>query len=191
VNTSEEWDLIALCLSGRTAAFEPLVRRHEGPARLIAEGMLGDPDDAADVVQDAFVKAYRALRQLKTGSAFGPWFRTIVRNQCRDHLRSSPAGRRVSWEADALGREGASESDGSGAIERSEISRAVHAALAKLSPEQREVLVLKEMEGLSYAAIAEETGVPAGTVASRIHHARAALRRIVFEAGNPLEGVDG
>ncbi|MFW6079468.1 MAG: RNA polymerase sigma factor, partial [Gemmatimonadota bacterium] len=75
-----ERDLVARCRRGSTAAFEPLVREYEPPALAIARGMLGDADEAADAVQDAFVRAYRSLGRLREGSRFGPWFRTILRN---------------------------------------------------------------------------------------------------------------
>ena len=75
-------------------------------------------------------------------------------------------------------------------VERAELSEAVRASLARLSLEHREVLVMKEMEGLSYAEIAEVTGIPAGTVASRLYHARNALRKVLLAGGISLEGVD-
>jgi RNA polymerase sigma factor (sigma-70 family) len=106
VDRRTEWDLISRCRRGSTAAFEPLVRAHEARALAVAEGMLGDVDDAADAVQEAFVKAYRSLRRLREGSTFGPWFRTILRNHCRDRLRSSGGRTHVAWDERVAGDAG-------------------------------------------------------------------------------------
>jgi RNA polymerase sigma factor (sigma-70 family) len=190
VDRRTEWDLILRCRRGSTAAFEPLVRAHEARALAVAEGMLGDADDAADAVQEAFVKAYRSLRRLREGSTFGPWFRTIVRNHCRDRLRAAGGRSQVAWEEGAAEEAGREAPSAAAALERAELSEAVRGALARISPEHREILVLKEMEGMSYAEIARETGVPAGTVASRLHHARLALRKVLVAGGISLEGVD-
>jgi RNA polymerase sigma factor (sigma-70 family) len=188
VTSRTEWDLISLCRAGNSAAFEPLVREHEGRALSLATGLLGDADDAADAVQEAFVKAYRSLGRLREGSAFGPWFRTIVLNGCRDRLRSAAARRRVDWREAEIGDEGRIAAAGSSDIERAELVTTVQNALARLSMEHREILVLKEIEGMSYAEIARETGISPGTVASRLHHARAALRQIVLDEGSIREG---
>src|SRR5687767_9312125 len=96
-----EWDLVSRCLAGSTGAFEPLVKRHEGPALVVARSLLGDPDEAADAVQDAFVRAYHTLGRLRPGSAFGPWFRAILRNLCLDRLRS-PRRRGQSLDEDVV-----------------------------------------------------------------------------------------
>jgi RNA polymerase sigma-70 factor, ECF subfamily len=187
VDTQNEWDLIRRCRSGSAGAFEPLVRAHEGPALAVAYGFLGDADEAADAVQDAFVKAYASLGRLREGSAFGPWFRSILRNLCLDRIRAPRSRRRagideldgLSW-TDALG---------SAAIERGEVEQAVRDALAALSEDHRAVLVLKEIEGLGYDEIARSLEIPAGTVASRLFHARAALRKVLLARGVTLEDV--
>lgn len=188
MSTYDETDLIRRCRAGETAAFEPLVRRHEGPALAVATGMLGDADDAADLVQEAFIRAYRTLGRLREGSAFGPWFRTILRNLCLDRLRS-PRRRDASWTPEGVDRYRWSTPTGTERIERTELADAVQAALAELSPRHREILVLKEMEGLDYAGIAEALGTAPGTVASRLYHARAALKKVLTAHGVSLEDV--
>jgi RNA polymerase sigma-70 factor, ECF subfamily len=185
VDTESEWKLILSCRAGSAAAFEPLVRRYEGRALLVARGLLGDGDEAADAVQDAFVRAYRGLHRLREGSGFGPWFNVLLRNHCLDLLRSPRRGS-TGWTAERLDAEAWSEPTGTSAMEREQLSSAVHRALSAISPEHRQVLVLKEMEGLSYAEIAEATGVAAGTVASRLHHARAALKKVLVSRGISL-----
>ena len=183
-----EWDLVARCLAGSTAAFEPLVRRHEGRALVVARSLLGDPDDAADAVQDAFVRAYRTLERLRPGSQFGPWFRAILRNLCLDRLRS-PRRRGQSLDDTVVDARVWDEPDAPEAAERSELAALVDAALVELSPEHREVLVLKEMEGLDYREISQLLGVPKGTVGSRLFHARAALQKVLLTQGVTLEDV--
>ena len=68
MTNESEWELVSRCLAGNPSAFEPLVRRHEGPALAVARGLLGDADEAADAVQDAFVRAYHTLSRLRPGS---------------------------------------------------------------------------------------------------------------------------
>src|SRR5690606_2812242 len=123
---------------------------------------------------------------LREGSAFGPWFMAIVRNHCLDRLRS-PSRRRTGWDAAALDRERWSEPTAPAQLEREAAAAAVRDALRALSPEHRAVLVLKELEGLSYAQIAEALGIQPGTVASRLHHARAALRKVLNDRGISVE----
>lgn len=188
MDTNAEWELIRKCRDGGTDAFEPLVRRYEGRALSFAHTLLGDADEAADAVQEAFVKAYRSLGRLREGSAFGPWFRSILRNHCLDRLRS-PRRRQAPWREETVDRTVWSAPVGAGRLEREELAEAVRDALSTLSDEHRQVLVLKEMEGMSYAGIAEATGIPAGTVGSRIHHARAALRKVLTARGITLEEV--
>jgi RNA polymerase sigma-70 factor, ECF subfamily len=182
VDDVEEHELIRRCRRKEAAAFEPLVLAHQDQALRIATALLGDADDAADAVQDAFVKAYRSMKRLRDGSAFGPWFRTILRNGCRDMLRS-PVRRRVAITEE---RVGSTSMDG---VERADLAGAVRKALRSLSPEHREILVMKEIEGLSYAEIVEATGIPEGTVASRLYHARQALKRILIQRGITMEEV--
>lgn len=187
--SATEWDLIARCRAGSTTAFEPLVRAHERAALGFAAALLGDEDEGADAVQDAFVQAYRSLGTLRDGSPFGPWFRTILRRLCLDRLRSPRLRARRRLDASSLDRRAWSEAAGVALTERAELTRIVSVALEQLPPEQRSVLVLKEIEGLGYAAIAEALGIPIGTVGSRLHHARAELRRVLTETGITMEDV--
>jgi RNA polymerase sigma-70 factor, ECF subfamily len=190
VNTTiAEWELIRRCREGASSAFEPLVRAHEGPALGYAVAMLGDRDEAADALQDAFVQAWRGLGRLRPGSPFGPWFRTIVRNVCLDRLRSPRLSRRTSLDATTLDRRTWAEPDGDRASRTTDVAGHLSAALAELPEEQRVTLLLREVEGLSYAEIAAMVGVPAGTVASRLNHARAALRQTLTTRGIGLEDL--
>lgn len=176
---SLERELVRKCREGASRFYEPLVRAYEEPALRVAAGMLGgDRDRARDAVQDAFVRAWEGLDGYDPDRPFAPWFFGILRNRCRDLARSEGArsererrAGRESISADGLGR------DGRRREERREARRRVWNALERISGEHREVLVLRELEGLSYAEIAEILDVPEGTVASRLYHARDALRQ--------------
>ena len=183
MSNESDWTLIRQCRRGRPEAFEPLVLRYQGEALAIAEALLLDPDDAADAVQDAFVRAYRGLARLSEDSPFGPWFRSILRNRCLDRLRSVAHRRRGSLTEDAVAKHAWVEPVGTEQIEREQLAALVHSALRTLSAAHREVLVLKELEGLGYADIARALAIPEGTVASRVYHARAALRRALHDQG--------
>jgi RNA polymerase sigma-70 factor, ECF subfamily len=185
--TSAEWDLIRRCRAGATSAFEPLVRAHEGPALGYAAAMLGDADEAADALQDAFVLAYRRLDTMRAGSPFGPWFRTIVRNVCLDRLRSPRLSRRVSLDATSLDGAVRVEATATRSAEIAGLSKHMAAALEELPDDHRVVLLLREVEGLSYAEIAAMLNVPSGTVASRLNHARAGLRIRLTARGIGME----
>ncbi|HSJ24861.1 MAG TPA: RNA polymerase sigma factor [Longimicrobiales bacterium] len=178
-----EWELIQRCREGKTSAFEPLVRAHEGPALGYAAAMLGDADEAADALQDAFVQAYRGLARLRPNSPFGPWFRTIVRNTCLDRLRSPRLRQRTALTAAALDERTWTEPTAVRSTESMGLTKHLAAALAELPDEQRVTILLREVEGLSYAEIATTLGVPSGTVASRLNHARAALRERLVARG--------
>lgn len=178
-----EWDLIQKCKRGSTKSFEPLVLRYEGQAMAIAESLLLDRDDAADAVQDAFVRAFRGLGRLAEGSSFGPWFRQIVRNLCLDRLRSPAHRSRVDLADEAVDRVTWSEPVRERGLEQQQLAVVVKDALATLSKDHREILVMKEMEGLRYDEIAQALNLSPGTVASRLHHARAAMKRALATRG--------
>jgi RNA polymerase sigma-70 factor (ECF subfamily) len=157
-----------------------LVRSHQNSALALANGLLMDQDEAADAVQDAFVRAFNGLNRLAEGSAFGPWFRTIVRNLCLDRLRARSRQEPLTEQIDA------SEwvaPVGTDRLEQRQLADGVWQALRRLSAPHREVLVLKEMEGMSYTDIARTLAISEGTVASRIFHARAALKKELLGSG--------
>jgi RNA polymerase sigma-70 factor (ECF subfamily) len=190
MDIESEWALIRQCQRGRYAAFEPLVLKYQGEALAVAEALL-DPDDAADAVQDAFVRAFRNVRSLTSGSGFGPWFRTILRNRCLDRLRSVAHRGRETITEDRVAAHAWIDPVGTEHLERDQLASVVHRALHTLSAAHREVLVLKEMDGLGYAEIASALRIPEGTVASRVYHARAALRRALSDLGVTAKEAEG
>lgn len=154
---------IQRCRNGDTNAFRHLVERYQNQAVGHAAALLGNAADAQDAAQDAFIDAYRALGQFDAGRRFYPWFYTLLRNRCLKAFR----GRR----SDTSSFDGFEI-----AAPGSEEAGAVRAALAELSPEHREIITLRHLDGLSYGELAERLGIPRGTVMSRLFHARARLR---------------
>jgi len=175
--------LIAQCLDGNTVAFGELVRRYQDRLYNTVYRLIGNAEDAADVVQDAFLNAYQSLDGFKGDSQFFTWLYRIAVNTAISQKRKQ----RVLLSIDA-GRNGAttvqpldeSEYGRPGhALERAEQDRRVHRALQQLSAEHRAVLILKDMEGQKYEEMADVLGVPIGTIRSRLHRARAELRELL------------
>ena len=173
--------------AGDAGAFDDLVRRHQTRVFRLSRRLLGDADAALDAAQEAFVKAWRALPRFKGEARFSTWLTRITINQCRNELRKRGTvkhTRPLSLDDNVPGTD-VRRSDslqGSGPepwaeARGQEVSDAFHEALATLDPEAREILVLKEVEALSYEDMAAVLDVPTGTIRSRLHRARAELRR--------------
>lgn len=178
-----ETELIRKVREGGREFFEPLVRAYEGEAHRVAVAILGDHDTAGDAVQEAFIKAYGALDRFELGRSFRPWFLQILRNQCRDMLRRRKAGFETQRMTPIMAERLPSSSDPERHQHREEARDLLWRALARISVDHREVLVLKEIEELNYGEIAEAVGIPEGTVASRLYHARRALKEALEEMG--------
>lgn len=179
-----ERELMRKCRAGEARFYEPVVRAYEGRALRVAAGMMGDREAARDAVQDAFIRAWQSLDGYDPERPFGPWFFRILRNRCRDLLRgrSSRRGREERSARRAPGY-GPDDPDGRRVQDRRDHRRLVWDALDRIDTKHREVLVLKELDGLSYEEIADVLEIPSGTVGSRLYHAREALRRQLEEAG--------
>jgi RNA polymerase sigma-70 factor (ECF subfamily) len=178
---ADDRQLIADCLRGRIEAFSVLVRRYQDRLFNAMVHYVNNAEDAQDVVQEAFISAYKALERFKGESQFFTWLYRIARNHATDLKRK----KRVTHSLEVHLHEDAQPVDGSeatrpeGAVERSEEEALVRRALDQLSPEHRQVLVLNLLEGLKYEEIAEALQVPIGTIRSRIHRAKAELREIL------------
>ena len=177
--------LITDCREGNTAAFGELVSRYQDRLFNTVVRLVDNAEDARDVVQEAFLHAYQSLHSFKGDSLFFTWLYRIAVNTAismkrkqRHVLRIAPTGE-GSGAIDPLDP---SESNRPGhAIEMAEEERQVHDALAKLSPEHRAVLVMKDMDGMKYEDMAEILGVPVGTIRSRLHRARLEMRDILLQ----------
>jgi RNA polymerase sigma-70 factor (ECF subfamily) len=173
-----ESDLAARVKRGDVQAFGALVERYKERAYMVALGLVGNPDDAMDLSQEAFVRAFRGMRTFREGREFYPWFYAILRNMCFNFLRSARVTRETSLEAAQEGGFDVPDprSDPAAAFERREIADIVFRELHRLEPVHREMLILRHYESLSYREMAEVLGCPVGTVMSRLYAARQALR---------------
>jgi RNA polymerase sigma-70 factor (ECF subfamily) len=176
----DDSELIAQSVRGDSAAFGELVRRYQDRLYNTVYRLLGNAEDAQDVVQDCFLSAYQSLPHFKGDSRFFTWLYRIAVNAAISLKRK----RRTVLRADIRGTHSSSvepfddseASQPSLALERAEDGERLQAALSQLTPEHRTVLVLKDIEGQKYEEIAEILQVPIGTVRSRLHRARLELR---------------
>jgi len=182
---SDEQELVRAAQGGDRDAFALLVERHQGMVYSLAFRMVGDREDAADLAQDAFLNAWRGLARFDSRSAFATWLYRLTSNVCIDFLRREKRRGGLSLTVDDQENREAELADERWSpqrlLELEETRGALQKALAALSPEHRQILLLREMEGLSYADIAQALGLEEGTVKSRIARARLALRDILRE----------
>lgn len=169
--------LIHRARQGDTEAFGALVTRYMRPAYFAALGLVGSREDALDLSQEAFARAFRARRLIDPARPFYPWYYTILRRLCFNWIRDRRAERTRLDEAapwlEALAE--ARAEDPAQVAMRRESHRRIARAMSALTELEREALVLKEFEGLKYREIAERLDVPLGTVMSRLYAARQRL----------------
>ena len=178
---TDEAILIERCRAGDLAAFEPLVEKYRQRVYRLAYNVLRDPDEAWDVAQDAFIRAFKALPSFRGDSAFYTWLFRIVMNVARDRARQHAARGRAfgtervdekDWDRVLVDQATSPDAHATQVEERDRIAR----ALATLSEPHRAIIMLSDLEGLSYREIAEVLNIPMGTVMSRLHNARRRLR---------------
>jgi RNA polymerase sigma-70 factor (ECF subfamily) len=172
-----------------------LVERHRERAWRLALRILRNEEAAKDAVQEAFVKAYTALDRFEGRSQFSTWLHRLVVNQCIDMRRKEHFDRRVDVEdANALERLAAGGDDApetpEPAVLRGELREQLTEAISELPDDARQTLLLREVDGLSYAEIAKSLGVPKGTVMSRLHYARRRVRERLIAMGVRAETAE-
>ena len=173
--TLSDVDLVELARLGDVGAFGQLVRRHDDRMRGLAYRLLADRHRMDDAVQEAYLKAFRALPRFKPGRDFGGWLYRITYNSCIDELRRRR--RHPVTEHDPT--DPISERPGPERVVSA--AETVRSALAALPVDQRVTVVLVDGEGFGHEEAARILGVAPGTVGSRLHRARAALRRVLGE----------
>jgi RNA polymerase sigma-70 factor, ECF subfamily len=171
--------LVVRCQVGDRQAFAELVAHCQPRLRAFVHKMLAEPHQVDDVAQDVWMDVFEDLPRLNDASAFMPWLYRIAHNRCFRVLRRQ---RQPTAQIDE--QEVAQPTDNDDDF-TAEDAAAVHAALGKLSPEHREVLLLRFLEDMSYEEIAGVVMCPVGTVRSRIHNAKLALRTILETARLP------
>jgi RNA polymerase sigma-70 factor (ECF subfamily) len=171
--------LVARCRTGDRGAFEALFERHQARVFRLAVHILRDREAARDAVQETFIRAHRGLERYSGEGSFGGWLSRIAANLAVDGLR-----RRQRDEMIAIGDDGRLVADVAAAApgpheaaEAAHLRGALERGLARLSPMQRIVLVMKEIEGLSCEEIAAALRCSVGTVMSRLHYARVKMQR--------------
>ena len=188
-NAISERQLIASAVNGSSEAFGELVLLYEKKIYSFALGMLSDPDDAFDVSQDTFLKAYRSLSSFKGESSFYTWLYAICRNCCYDYIKMR--NRRMKKNVSLSEYE--NDDDGSVLeipdtnsrpdviFEQKQARELILEAVASLPEKHREIIVLRDFDDLSYEQIAQVLGIGEGTVKSRLSRARARLQTLLAD----------
>ncbi|MCK5798286.1 MAG: sigma-70 family RNA polymerase sigma factor, partial [Deltaproteobacteria bacterium] len=189
--SADDNSLVLRCQAGDQRAFKELVSRYQRRVYGIAFGVVRNPEDAMDVAQEAFIKVHRYLDRFKGSSSFYTWLYRIVVNLAIDHLRRRRKAQMVDYDdarlhGDAGG--GPDEivpmslgADPDRALMRGELRAHLDAALDRLSANHRAVIMMREVEGLSYTEMAEAMSCSKGTIMSRLFHARRNLQGALLE----------
>jgi len=194
VTREDERSIIDRVLAGEAEAFEVLVRANQRKVYNLCFRMTGNQEDAEDLAQEAFIKAYQNLAGFKGESGFGPWLYRLASNVCIDHLRREK--RREKSSLTYLDEAGAAVEievaderfSPEATLDRRQVQEGIGRGLDTLTPEHRHILILREINGFSYDEIAEVLELSAGTVKSRISRARLVLRKFLLMEGNFPEG---
>lgn len=177
----EESSWVKRCQNGDKDAFEPLVRQNAGKIQRLVWGMLGERrEDADDIVQEIFLKAYIALPKFKGEARFSTWLYRIAVNHCRDHLKRSaplPVALAEDQLADTAAPEDAERERRRQRTQEERASATLQNLLSRLPEKHRRILVMRELEGMSYEEIGDVLQIRPGTVRSRLNRARAGLLR--------------
>jgi RNA polymerase sigma-70 factor, ECF subfamily len=184
----EDRELIESAQKGDKLAFRRLVERHQRRAFAIAMGLVRDENDARELVQEAFLRVHRGLSAFQGGSSFFTWLYRIITNLAIDLMRK-PGRRDVELDEERASDEESdfplvSRIDGADpldVIRRREIAARIQTALQALPDYHRGVILMREVEGMSYEEIAEAMGVSKGTIMSRLFHARQKLQRALAD----------
>ncbi len=168
--------LVVRCQAGDCAAFEELIALYQQPLHYFLSKMVGNRHAADDLLQEVWIEVFRGIAKLADPGAFPAWLYRIARHRALRELR-----KRQPPPASLEGLEVADDSDAEVDFSAADAER-VHAALDQLSPEHREVLLLRFIEDMSYEDIARVTGCRLGTVRSRIYYAKRALRHVIERA---------
>jgi len=179
---ADEADLVAKSRGGDTQAFDRLITLHRDRVYMIANHILRNNDDALDVAQETFLRAWKNLSRFDGSASLGSWLSRIATNASIDLIRRRQVRPQTEFESAPMSIDAASRTTPAqpakpgDSIDRTEIRERFARALGTLSPEHRAVVVLKEVEDLSYQEIADSVGCSIGTVMSRLFYARKKLQ---------------
>lgn len=185
-----EQELISMAKDGNHSAFEQLIRDNETRIYNLILRMVGNPEDAMDLSQETFLNAWKGLSSFHGDSAFSTWLYRLANNVCLDFLRSQKRRQDTIGSPLSLDGEDAPPPPADSApkpdeqLEHKERSLALHRALAELPEHHSQILILRELSGLSYQEISDVLKLDIGTVKSRLTRARLALKKVLLEDGN-------
>jgi len=165
----DDAEAVQQCLAGDRQAFRHLVHRYQARALAHARALVGDHAGAADAAQEAFLDAFRSLAKFDVACEFYPWFYVLLRNRCFKQ-RSRPGTRQESAPV--------TDSEAAGGPSREE-ALDLRRAISRLDPSDRELVLLKHVEGWTYEELSGRLGIPRGTVMSRLFYARRRLRSLI------------
>lgn len=180
--------LLARAANGDARAFRELVERHQRRAYSVAYGLVRNAEDAREVVQEAFIRVFRHRAEFAGQASFSTWLYRIVVNLSIDLLRKRSPGKGIEFDEN-VDTEGAPDeliprrdgTDPFATLDRKRLVEAMHKALEQLPPYHRAVILLRELEGLSYEEMATALEVSKGTIMSRLFHARRKMQRLLKE----------
>jgi RNA polymerase sigma-70 factor (ECF subfamily) len=180
--------MIQAVLDGDPEAYRVVVERYERRIYYVVYGMVRNPEDARDIAQDAFVKAFQNLHRFRLESKFYTWICRIAMNLSIDHLRKRKHRNHAEFDDMRGGSDGAQvvrlhskRDDPSENVSRRRMFKTIMDAVDDLPDDQRQVLVLRELEDMPYKEISEILGIPEGTVMSRLYYARRRLQKVLAE----------
>lgn len=180
-STHNEQELLAAAAQGDRKAFGQLVRLYQRRAYAAAYSLVGNRDDALELSQDSFVKAFKAMKRFDLSMPFYPWLHRIIRNTSLNYLKKKK--RRGESSLDHMMESGFDATDTACTpidnASRMEVLAGIRRAMEQLTPEQQEILRLRHFMELSYSEIASSLNIPQGTVMSRLHGARKKLRSVM------------
>ncbi len=187
MNLTDENSVIERCKNGDREAFAYIVQKYMKPAYYVALGYVGNSDDALDLSQDAFVNAFRHIKRFDSSRSFFPWFYSILKNLCMNHLNRLRRHREQSIDDTS---DDAPETsipvetvDPEQSAVRRDLAAKIGQAMRRLRPKEREIIILQHLQDFSYQEIADLLGIPIGTVMSRLYGARRSLRRELERMG--------
>jgi RNA polymerase sigma-70 factor (ECF subfamily) len=191
--TRTDEELVALTVTGDVDSFNQLVVRWERPIYALAYRVIGREEEARDVVQETFLRAFRGLANFRGQAKFSSWLYRIALNLCRDWIRrerrapvaQAPEGVDL---AELVSEQGPVESI-EDLVARHDMSRAVGRAMQKLPEEQRTAIILKEYHGMTFQEIADLQGCPLSTVKTRLYQGLSVIRRELKEQGHEASPV--
>jgi RNA polymerase sigma-70 factor, ECF subfamily len=194
--------LVARCQRGDREAFRLLFKKYQRRAFALALGVVHNPDDALDVVQEAFLRAHRHLDRFEGNASLYTWLYRIVMNVSIDHLRRQGRAQTVDYDDTVAHMEDGTPADMAALVpqliggnparelQRREIREQLDAALARLSANHRAVLIMREVDGLSYEEMAQVMRCSKGTIMSRLFHARRYMQKYLLELLGPRKDIE-